>query len=316
MKTMQLKSTNFYNISIVSRPTTTIRKLALVGLMLFLFIVLVGASQVHAVESERRTPIRIQDLEKFNDPIATYIVELLDLAIKKSGDQYVIIKSTEAPVPQARQILEMSQNLGKLDVIWTMTSDERERQVLPIRIPIDKGFFGWRIAFVHADNPALLHGVKTSKDLSKFHAGQGFLWPDTEILRSNGLPVITGSDESLANMLKAKRFDYFPRPVIAIWNEKKNAEYRDFEIDTAIILHYPTAFYFFVAPQQKKLAADLTRGLEKAIADGSFDRLFNRYFQSFIRSAKIKDRVIFELKNPLIKDGSLPLKNSKLWFHP
>lgn len=313
---MQFKSTIFCNINIVFRSTATLRQSTLIRLMLALFIVMMGTSQAHAVESERRTPIRIQDLEKFNDPIATYIVELLDLAIKKSGDQYVIIKSKEAPVPQARQILEMSQNLGKLDVIWTMTSDERERQVLPIRIPIDKGFFGWRIAFVNADNPALLHGVRTSKDLSKFHAGQGFLWPDTEILRSNGLPVITGSDESLANMLKAKRFDYFPRPVIAIWNEKKNAEYRDFEIDTAIILHYPTAFYFFVAPQQKKLAADLTKGLEKAIADGSFDRLFNRYFLSSIRSAKIKDRVIFELKNPLIKDGSLPLKNSKLWFHP
>ena len=316
VKTMQLKSTNFCNISIVSISTATIRKLALIRLMLALFIVQIGASQVHAVESEKRTPIRIQDLEKFNDPIATYIVELLDLAIKKSGDQYLIVKSKEAPVPQARQIFEMSQNLGKLDVIWTMTSDERERQILPIRIPIDKGFFGWRIPFVNRDNPALLHGVKTFKDLSKFNAGQGFLWPDTEILRSNGLPVITGSDESLANMLRAKRFDYFPRPVIAIWNEKKNAEYRDLEIDTAIILHYPTAFYFFVAPQQKKLAADLTRGLEKAVADGSFERLFNRYFQDFIHRANIKERIIFNLKNPLIKDGSLPLKNSKLWYTP
>ncbi|WP_395008100.1 hypothetical protein [Undibacterium sp.] len=313
---MQLKSTIFYSIRIASRATVTTGKFALIRSVLALFITLMSASKVYAVESEKRTPIRIQDLEKTNDPIAAYIVELLDLVIKKSGNQYFIVKSKEAPVPQVRQILEMSQNIGKLDVIWTMTSDEREQQILPIRIPIDKGFFGWRIPFVNRDNPALLHGVKTFKDLSKFNAGQGFLWPDTEILRSNGLPVITGSDESLANMLRAKRFDYFPRPVIAIWNEKKNAEYRDLEIDTAIILHYPTAFYFFVAPQQKKLAADLTRGLEKAVADGSFEHLFNRYFQSFIRRANIKDRVILELKNPLIKDGSLPLKNSKLWFRP
>lgn len=261
-------------------------------------------------------PIRIQDLEKTGDPIASYIVEILQLAIAKSGEPYFIIKSKEAPVPQARQIVEMSQNLGKLDVIWTMTSDERERQILPIRIPIDKGFFGWRIAFVHGDQPQLLSKVRQVNDLAKFRAGQGALWPDTDILRSNGLPVITGADESLANMLRAKRFDYFPRPVIAIWNEKKNPAYQDFAIDTTFILHYPTAFYFFVAPNQKKLAADLTLGLEHAIADGSFERTFNKYFQGFIRDANIKDRVIFELKNPLIKDGSLPLQNSKLWFKP
>lgn len=266
--------------------------------------------------SHSAIPLRIQDLEKTGDPIASYIVEILSLAIKKSGVHYVIVKSKEPPVPQARQILEMSQNRGKLDVIWTMTSDERERQILPIRIPIDKGFFGWRIAFVHADQPDLLHQVKTIKDLSQFRAGQGFLWPDTEILRSNGLPVITGSDESLANMLRAKRFDYFPRPVIAIWNEQKNVEYRQLAIDSTFVLHYPTAFYFFVAPNQQQLAADLSRGLEKAVADGSFERIFNRYFYQFIQDADLKHRRIFELKNPLIGEDSLPLHNPKLWFKP
>ncbi len=272
--------------------------------------------QVDASTVVRPVPIRIQDLEKTKDPIAAYIVELLDLAIKKSGKQYVIVKSKEAPIPQARQIFEMSQNQGKLDVIWTMTSDERERSILPIRIPIDKGFFGWRIPFVHAENPHILRDIHSLAELSKLKAGQGSLWPDTDILRSNGLPVITGSDESLANMLRAKRFDYFPRPVIAIWNEQKNSEYRQLEIDRNIILHYPTAFYFFVSPKQTQLAADLTRGLEKAVADGSFERLFNQYFLTFIRQADIKNRIIFELKNPLIKEGSLPLQNPKLWFRP
>ncbi len=211
----------------------------------------------------------------------------------------------------------MSHNRGPLDVIWTMTSDEREKQVLPIRIPIDKGFFGWRIAFVNGDNPSLLHGVKTIEDLAKFKAGQGYLWPDTPILRSNGLPVVTGSDETLANMLSAKRFDYFPRPIIAIWNEQKNQkEFSSFAIDTTFVLHYPTAFYFFVAPDRTKLAQDLSTGLERAIADGSFDTVFNKYFQGFIRQADIKNRHIFELENPLIGPGSLPLNRPELWFRP
>lgn len=268
-----------------------------------------------AVAQQNATPIRIQDLERTNDPIATYIVEILRLAIQKSGTNYVIVKSTDPTVPQARQIFDLAQNQGKLDVIWTMTSDEREAQLRAIKIPIDKGFFGWRIPFIHADQPDLLTGVKTIKDLARFRAGQGTQWPDTEILRRNGLPVVTGSDESLTSMLTAKRFDYFPRPIIAIWNEHKNVENLRFLIDKTFVLHYPTAFYFFVAPKQKQLADDLTRGLEKAVEDGSFEKVFNKYFSEFIRAADLKHRVIFDLKNPLIKEGSLPT-NPKFWFKP
>ena len=270
---------------------------------------------MQAVAHAESTAIRIQDLERTNDPIASYIVEILRLAIKKSGGDYVIVKSTEAPVPQARQIFDLSQNQGKLDVIWTMTSDEREKQIRAIKIPIDKGFFGWRIPFIHSDNPELLKNATSLAELAKFRAGQGTQWPDTDILRHNGLPVVTGSDESLANMLRAKRFDYFPRPIIAIWNEQKNVEYRHFMIDKTFVLHYPTAFYFFVSPKRTQLAEDLTRGLERAVEDGSFDRTFNKYFADFIRDADIKHRVIFDLKNPLIKEDSLPT-NPKFWFKP
>lgn len=261
------------------------------------------------------TPIRIQDLERTGDPIASYIVEILRLAIQKSGANYTIVKSTDPTVPQARQIFDMSQNQGKLDVIWTMTSDEREAQLRAIKIPIDKGFFGWRIPFIHGDQPRIFNKVKSINDLAQYRAGQGTQWPDTDILRHNGLPVVTGSDESLANMLSAKRFDYFPRPIIAIWNEQKNLEYRNFLIDKTFVLHYPTAFYFFVAPKQKQLADDLKRGLERAVEDGSFERTFNKYFAGFIKAANIKKRYIFELKNPLIKEGSLP-SNPKFWFQP
>ena len=137
------------------------------------------------------------------------------------------------------------------------------------------------------------------------------------ILKQNGLSVVTGSDDNLANMLKAKRFDYFPRPIIAIWNEQKNQnEYKDLTIDETFILHYPTAFYFFVAPNQQKLADLITKGLERSIADGSFELVFNKYFKTLIQRTNIKNRLIFELENPLIKSTSLPLNRHSLWYKP
>ena len=178
--------------------------------LLFLFLLPLtaySAANADTAVQKKLEPIRIQDLEKEYGIIESYIIEILSLAIKKSGEAYALEKLPGAPVPQARQIFELSQNRGKFDVIWTMTSDERESQILPIRIPIDKGLFGWRIAFVLPDKVPALKAVKTLSDLAKLRAGQGYLWPDTEILKQNGLSVVTGSDDNLADIAFG-RFDF------------------------------------------------------------------------------------------------------------
>lgn len=40
-----------------------------------------------------------------------------------------------------------------LDVTWAVTSREREAALLPVRIPLDKGLSGWRIALVRRSRP-------------------------------------------------------------------------------------------------------------------------------------------------------------------
>lgn len=270
----------------------------------------------HAQTRQESNNLRILDLENSGDPIGKYATEVLRLSIKKSGINYGISKMPAVTTPQVRLIEEMSHNRGDLDVMWTMTSDERESQLLPIRIPIDKGLMGWRIAFINADMRDSMKAITNIKQLARFKAGQGYYWPDTTILRHNGLPVVTGTAAALPSMLQQHRFDYFPRSIIEIWNEQSNHPEYTREIDSNIVLHYPTALYFFVAPEQKKLAEDLKRGLELAIADGSFEQLFNQYCKPFIVKANIKNRLVIELKNPLIQRSQLPLQRPELWFSP
>lgn len=274
------------------------------------------ASNAYAETTKDPERLRILDLEKNNDPIGKYVIEILKLAIKKSETPYFLEKLPSVKTPQHRIIQEMSQYRGELDVIWTMTSDERETQLLPIRIPIDKGLMGWRIAFVKTDQAQLLHSVKSLKDLAKLKAGQGYYWPDTEVLKSSGLPVITANAGALFGMLESGRFDYFPRSIIEIWNEQASHSDLPLTVDSALALHYPTAMYFFVAPDRKKLADDLREGLERAIADGSFEAVFNHYCKPFILKAELKNRQVFDLKNPLLTVSSLPLKRSELWYRP
>ena len=114
-------------------------------------------------------------------------------------------------------------------------------------------------------------------------------------------------------MLESERIDYFPRSVTEIWAELALYQQR-LAVEPSVVLHYPTAIYFFVRQGNTQLAADITDGLEKMIADGSFEKLFQQYYGATIRKAALKERRVFELKNPLMPKD-MPIGRKALWFH-
>jgi len=62
-----------------------------------------------------------------------------------------------------------------------------------------------------------------------------------------------------------------------------------------------------------RLAQDIRAGLEKAIADGSFDKLFQQYFGEWLRKAQLETRTVIELRNPLLTPGT-PSDRAELWY--
>ena len=146
---------------------------------------------------------------KGEDPEA-YVVELLRLALAHSGGDYQLEPSLE-PMPQSRAQLSLERNDGRVQLMWTMTTREREADLLPIRIPIYKGLISWRVFLVRADQRDLLAGVTRREQLEALRMGQRHDWPDTDILRANGLTVVTTPGyENLFRMLDAGRFELFP----------------------------------------------------------------------------------------------------------
>ena len=247
-----------------------------------------------------------------NDSRLEYPVRLLDMALRESGVAYEL-RSEVRSMSQEATFTQLAQG-AHFNVLWSMTSRAREEQLLPIRIPIDKGLFGYRIAFVRPQAPNPLAQVRTLADLRKLRAGQGQDWPDTQILRDNGLPVVTNlAFEGLMSMLHAGRFDYFPRSVLEIVDEKALPATRGATVDEHVLIHYPAAIYFFVNKKDKALARTIERGLNKAIADGSFDTLFYERFGDVIQRANLRQRSAIALKNPLLPPET-PLSRKALWL--
>ena len=248
-----------------------------------------------------------------HDPQLDYVLAVLRLAVARCGKPYELEQSSQAMV-QGRALVELAKPHGPIDIVWAMTDTEREKELLPIRIPIDKGLIGWRLALVRQADAQRWRDVRTTASLAASVAAQMHDWPDTAILRANGLQVSTTSNyEALFQQLSLGHVDYVPRSVIEIGDELASHPGLGLAIEPHLVIRYPTAFYFFVSPLRTELAEDLTRGLEAAIADGSFDALFNQHFGDLANRLHLKDRTLIELRNPLLP-AQTPLARKALWF--
>lgn len=246
------------------------------------------------------------------DERSAYRIELLRLAL---GKRYRL-QPGELVMQQGRALRYIEEQQG-IDVFWSMTSKQREQQLLPIRIPIDRGLLGWRLLLIRKSDEARFAQIESVAQLAALHGAQGHDWPDLDILRGAGLDIYPSPHyESLFNMLERGRIDYVPRSVSEIGVElARHNNNGQFAIAPRLALHYPAAEYFFVHRQRAELARQIEAGLRRALADGSFDALFRQYHAESIKQADLASRHILQLPN-LLLPAATPLSNRQYWYFP
>lgn len=249
---------------------------------------------------------------KPGDKRTHYPAMLLELALSYSDTKYQIIFS-ESEMLQRRALTQLAQGEG-IDVTASMTSHEREGVLLPIRIPIYKGLIGWRLALISQQAPVIFEPIRNLRQLQGLLAGQVHDWPDTQILKDNGIKVHAGSNYSgLFKMLSQRRIDYFPRSVVEIWSELEGREHQKLMVDPYVLIYYPTAYYFFVNKSNRVLADAIEKGLEQSIEDGSFDALFYRHHQDYLNRIELNSRRVIVLENTTLPEKT-PLTRTNLWI--
>lgn len=241
-----------------------------------------------------------------------YFIDLLTLALDKSGANYSLNAIHANPHSEYRGALYLIN--GEFDVHWLNTSEYLEQQLIPVRIPLFKGMIGWRVFIIRSTDAEKFEQIQTVEQLQKYVALQGYSWPDTQILRANGFTVDTATDLfSLQHMLAQKRGDFFPRGITEAWSEINTYTEHEFSVDNHLVLHYPAAYYFFVHKDKPELAKAIESGLNKAIDDGSFDKIFWPYFRDDIVKSRLDARVVLSIPNPILP-AATPLQDKRLWF--
>tara|TARA_R110002167_G_scaffold299195_1_gene503530 strand:- start:425 stop:1297 length:873 start_codon:yes stop_codon:yes gene_type:complete len=281
-------------------------KSAVFSLYIFFYILL---STSHAAEV-----IRYPKEDALFPKHHQYPIELLKLALSYQSNT-IHIAPSDFLMTQGRAIRQLAA-AKDIDVMWTMTSKQRESEIRAIRIPIYKGLIGWRI-FLSTEEWLLDKGGKKLdlESLKKATIIQGHDWPDTEILKYNNFNVLEGSDYAgLFQVLSFNRAELFPRSIIEIWNELDSYASSNIRLELNTLISYPTASYFFVSPNNEALAKIIKNGLISAHKDGSFELLFNKYYLELINKSELNSRQHYRLVNPLLPKKT-PLDKKLYWFH-
>lgn len=243
----------------------------------------------------------------------SYFIKLLTLALDRSGVSYKLEAVNLTPLTENRSIHYVQS--GRYSIHWLNTSEQLEDKLLPIRIPLFKGLIGWRLLLIRESDVDLFKQVETVEELRKFKILQGDDWPDTPILEKNGFNVVTSSDfATLSRMLGRGRGDIFPRSITEVWEELDYYTDLNVTVEQNLVLHYPAAYYFFVDKSNVALKDAVEKGLNMAVSDGSFDKLFMEYFGDVVERAKLSERKVISLPNPYMSDKT-PLERKELWIH-
>lgn len=271
----------------------------------------VAAAPAHAA---RPTEVIYPD----DHPRYAEYLEVLKTALDKTVDRYgpYVMRKSDLAMNESRYLVELAAG-KRLNVAWSATSPEKERSLIPIRIPLSKGLLGYRILLIRADRQARLDGVRTLEDLRSLTFGVGPGWGDAEIYKAAGLTLQVAEYDSLFLMLSAGRFDVFSRGVNEVFGEyaARRAALPELAVEEHLLLHYPYPFYFFVSPQAPDLAKRIERGVRIMVDDGSFDAIFYKFNGKALAQANIASRRIITLDNPLLP-AQTPLKDKRLWYRP
>lgn len=287
--------------------------LSIFALFCLLFISASNAAIKPAIKKDpsktAKTPIIVTGMRP-----GDYFSKLLTLALSFHPDKQYEIKYMDNDVPKLRAFRLIEQKLG-IDLIPAGATHEREKRLLPVRIPILKGLFGWRVALVHEQNISIFNNATNLASIKTFTAGQLRTWSDVEILESNGIRVEKGANfQGLFKMLDKQRFDYFPRSILQVTQELNDHRHFQLALEPHILIHYPTAYYYYVNQQNLELAKDIESGLEAAISSGRFEQLFQQKFNKVLDKFKSHNRRVIELHNPYLPNAT-PLDRQELWFH-
>lgn len=247
--------------------------------------------------------------ESNNDHRYQYTYDLLTLIIEATNNDFGVGTIQISDVVMSRNRIFRGLLEGKtVNVIAEASNSQWDEKLIPIKIPIRKGIQGFRVFIIKKQNLSIMENINTLAQLMALDTGSGSQWSSKAAMQNAGFNVIESIQyDNLFNMLSMGRFITFGRGINEAFQEVEQfkQQYPDLVVDDNILLHIPLATYYYVAPNQPRLATRIKEGLKRIIANGKFDELFYRRHCEFLLKSNINHRRVFKINNPLTTEAEM-----------
>ena len=259
------------------------------------------------------------------DTESEFETQLLRLIMERSGVPYVFGLTAE-DVSQDAQVdaLASGQLVGKknphaITVGAFGAGQSLSAQLREIPIPLTGGVLGLRVGWTHQQRLLRLAPVRELDDLRSITLLQGHGWSELDIFDSSGLRTYEAGSDDLFHLVDQQRVDLLPRGVSEIqWDQEVVDNFsKAVVIDPYLLLVYPFAGFYYVSPENNKLADAINTGFKNIKSDGSYQKLleslvYTRWLRDQLNLSKRK--VIF-IPNPQAR-GVLDVVDPSDWIVP
>ncbi|WP_115718953.1 amino acid ABC transporter substrate-binding protein [Gallaecimonas mangrovi] len=261
--------------------------------------------------------------EATDDSRYDYPWALLKLALEQTRAEYgdYILEAAPIVMNEKRQYQELRVGSDTITVMIATANKDKERQLIPVRIPLDKGLLGYRVLLIDKRRQQEFSQIQTLEQLKPLVVGQGVGWQDVEVWENNGFKVIEGTSyPGLFYMLVSGRYDFFSRGIVEVideYNRYKN-KLPNLAVEESLLIYYPWPqyFYFTHSDAGQRRAERVEKGLRAVFKNPMlFNPLFNRYHAEALNRYDFKLRKVLYLKNPMLSDET-PLDDPLLWLNP
>ncbi len=226
--------------------------------------------------------------------------QVVALALQKTEDLYFTTQLIKSQPMEQDQAIEDMLHGSTLDLMSAASSDLYDSQFLTLRFPILKGLLGKRLCLIRAGDQQRFDHIKTAYDISrsKLKICQGKHWPDTEILRRNGLPLVTSDHyEELFTLLTNGQCDCFLRGAQEIGAELKVHE-PVLALEKKLVIEYLQPGVVYVRKNNPELAIRIELGLLRAFEDGSYHKLISQLLDENLSMLGLEQRRVITINNP------------------
>lgn len=245
--------------------------------------------------------------ESQGDTRPDYEVAVLRLALEKTQVEYGAFRLEGAPRINVTRSIHSIRTNSFSNFFYSLGYEaiyDSYKEMAYVPFPIDLGVLGYRTCFTSEPNLERLARITTLEELKTFTHGQGRGWVDAKILQHNGFKVIEVEQyDKLFKMVAADRFDLFCRGANEIKDEYDiRHTMKGIAYDRSVLIYYPMPIVLYTNVNNVEAIERVTKGIKKAYADGSLQKLWSLQHQASVDFAELGKRKIFRLENPFIKD--------------